>query len=192
MPLHDSSAEKTPSKDFQTAKPRALRDLYVNRMLLYIIHYKHQLQRAFGSQEQYEDVGGHNVGARLVCMLTCEGGINPYPGAYTGRGWAMGLPRGPARAPPGFVICLSNANPLKVPFTMSVTIDTARLRLCGVPLMVTFVGSTVWSICRDPPGPAEMHKRCHHGFLRQIRIPIKACAQELASTATSQKVYLPE
>jgi hypothetical protein len=71
----------------------------------------------------------------------------------------MGLPRGPARAPPGFVICLSRANPLKVPFTMSVTIDTARLRLCGVPLMVTFVGSTVWSICRIKGPPQQQQRR---------------------------------
>jgi hypothetical protein len=49
----------------------------------------------------------------------------------------------PARGAPGFVICRSRANPLNVPFTMSVTIDTAKLRLCGVPLMVTLVGSTV-------------------------------------------------
>ena len=35
---------------------------------------------------------------------------------------------------------------MNVPLTMSVTIETARLRLWGVPLIVTFVGSTVWSI----------------------------------------------
>lgn len=93
--------------------------------------------------------GGRPAAARL---LTCEGGINPYPGAYTGRGCAIGLPTGPGRPPPGFVICLSSAKPLNVPLTMSVTIDTARLRLWGVPLMVTFVGSTVWSICnREGP-----------------------------------------
>lgn len=49
----------------------------------------------------------------------------------------MGLATGPGRAPPGLVICRSRAKPLKVPFTMSVTIDTASDKLCGVPLIVT-------------------------------------------------------
>jgi hypothetical protein len=49
----------------------------------------------------------------------------------------MGLASGPARAPPGLVIWRSRAKPLKVPFTMSVTIETASDRLCGVPLIVT-------------------------------------------------------
>jgi hypothetical protein len=53
----------------------------------------------------------------------------------------MGLGSGPARAAPAFVIWRSKAKPLKVPFTMSVTIDTASDRLCGVPLIVTSAGA---------------------------------------------------
>jgi hypothetical protein len=59
--------------------------------------------------------------------LTWLGGMRPYPGAYTGRGCAMPLGSTGALGPPGKV--LNKANPLKVPFIMSVTMLTAKLKL---------------------------------------------------------------
>jgi hypothetical protein len=79
----------------------------------------------------YEEQAKKRQLAASSCLhiLTCDGGIKPYPGAYTGLGCAVEFATGTPRAPPGFVICRSRAKPLKVPFTMSVTMETAKLRL---------------------------------------------------------------
>ena len=51
----------------------------------------------------------------------------------------------PGGRTPALVTWRSSAKPLKVPLTMSVTMETARLRLCCVPLMVTW---HEWRVCR--------------------------------------------
>lgn len=56
------------------------------------------------------------------------------------------------------MICLNRANPLKVPLTISVTIETAKLRLCGVPEMVTCMSSNKNVL--HHPGTQSRQRRC--------------------------------